>query len=166
MVRPCLRDLHTDVRVFFTRIIAEYHGTDIILRKSRKAFESTNKKKKSVMLSDNPCEFASWQAFTRISSFFTRITAEYHGTDIILRKLRNAIKSTNKKKKSVMLSNNPCEFASWQAFTQISEFFHTDNRGVSRNKCNLGKIEKCRWIEKQEKKSVMLSDNPCENSQL
>ena len=22
--------------------------------------------------------------------------------------------------------------------------FHTDNRGVSRNKCNLGKIEKCR----------------------
>ena len=24
------------------------------------------------------------------------------------------------------------------------EFFHTDNRGVSRTKCNLGKIEKCR----------------------
>ena len=45
-------------------------------------------------------------------SFFTRIIAEYHGINVILGYLRNAIKLTNKKKKSVMLSNNPCEFAS------------------------------------------------------
>ena len=30
---------------FFTRIIAEYHGTDIILRKSRNTVESRNKKR-------------------------------------------------------------------------------------------------------------------------
>ena len=95
-----------------------------------------------------------WGIFTRMSEFFfTRIIAEYHGKNVILGKLRNAIKSTNKKKKSVMLSDNPCEFASWQAFTQISEFFHTDNCGVSRTKCNLGKIEKCHWIDKQEKEN-------------
>ena len=45
MVRPCLRDLHTDVRVFFTRIIAEYHGTNVILGKLRNAVESRNKKR-------------------------------------------------------------------------------------------------------------------------
>ena len=54
----------------------------------------------------------------------------------------------------------------WGIFTRMSEFFRTDNRGVSRNRYNPEKIEKCRWIEKQEKKSVMLSDNPCENSKL
>ena len=45
MVRPCLRDLHTDARVFFTRIIAEYHGTNVILGKLRNAVESRNKKR-------------------------------------------------------------------------------------------------------------------------
>ena len=83
---------------FFTRITAEYHGTDIILRKLRNAVESRNKKRNpwcsvTIRVSLQVDRFSH-----RYPSFFTRITAEYHGTNVILGKLRNAVESTNEKR--------------------------------------------------------------------
>ena len=42
------------------------------------------------------------------------------------------------------------------------EFFHTDNRGASRTNVTLGKLKNAVESTNKKKKTVMLSDNPCE----
>ena len=81
----------------FTRIIAEYHGTNVILGKLRNAVESRNKKRNPWCSVTIRVSLQVERLSHRCQSFFTRITAEYHGTDIILRKSRNAVESRNKK---------------------------------------------------------------------
>ena len=83
---------------FFTRIIAEYHGKNVILGKLRNAVESRNKKRNPWCSVTIRVSLQVDRLSHRCQSFFTRISAEYHGTNVILGKLRNAVESRNKKR--------------------------------------------------------------------